>query len=306
MRRRSFLQGAASLPALKLGSRLSAALPAAPARRPGRIANDYSLWLPGEEESLRIPVSGVGWRHVADLADGTTVHEKRVTHQGVLVYQRGGQEIARIPLGVGELSSIRPRPVNPSPARIQRPSEYLSGPDPAETLLLGADEDPCYENVAAMGTELIGWTLAANEQSGPEFSLWLEADGRSRQLADDPQIRWAPDRAGRAFDPRRLLPSEYLYDYVPGYSKRTLAGGFLPVPDIGVWNPRFRLGYEVMLVLPEGSAPKPLAWVRAMTPPGSKRLIPEGDTAAGAPRPHGEWTDKYWNGSAAEFFAALL
>ena len=306
MRRRSFLQGAASLPALRFGARFGGALPPAPARRPGRIANEYSLWLPGEEASLRTPVTSSGWRQVGGLADGTTVHEQRVSHQGVLVYQRDGQEIARIRLGVGQLASIRPRPVNPSPARIQRPAEYTPGADPAEQLLLAADEDPCYENVAALGAELIGWTLAGNEQSGPEHSLWLEPDGRSRQLANDSQIRWAPDLAGRRFDPRRLLPSEYLYDYVPGYSKRTLAGGFLPVPEIGVWNPRYRLGYGVMLVLPQGPAPQPVAWVRAMTPAGSKRLIPEGDTAAGAPRPQGEWTDRFWNGSAADFFAALL
>lgn len=80
---------------------------------------------------------------------------------------------------------------------------------------------------------MIGWTLVANEESGPQKSLWLEADGKSRQLPADPQAQWAPDLTGRQFDPRRFLPSEYLYEYVPGYSKRTLLGGYLPARTSG-------------------------------------------------------------------------
>jgi len=29
---------------------------------------------------------------------------------------------------------------------------------------------------------------------------------------------------------------------------RTLLGGYLPAADIGVWNPRFQVGYEVMVI----------------------------------------------------------
>ena len=42
-----------------------------------------------------------------------------------------------------------------------------------------------------------------------------------------------PTSTGRLFDPGQFLPSEYMYKYVPGYSKRTLLGGFLPAADIG-------------------------------------------------------------------------
>ncbi len=40
---------------------------------------------------------------------------------------------------------------------------------------MNSDEDPSYENVAALGLELIGWTLVANEEAGPEKSLWPAA-----------------------------------------------------------------------------------------------------------------------------------
>ncbi len=314
MRRRTFLKAAAAAPAAGALAELGAAMTRLPVESsgyaPARIENDYSLLLPGEREALAASptASGAsGWRRLATLADGTAVYEKHATHCGMLVYvSAAGAEVARIPKGIGQLARIRPRPVNPSPARVQRPARYVAGPDAGSVYVLGSNQDPCYENVAALGAEFLGWTLVANEQTGPLGSLWLEPDGRSRQFGDNPQSLWAPDMTGRKFDPRRFLPSEYLYDYVPGYSKRTLLGGWLPAADIGVWNPRYRLGYEVMMVLPEGDRAQPLARVRALLPPQTRGLIPAGDTGADAAAPAAGEVDRYWNGDAAAFFTALL
>jgi hypothetical protein len=303
---------------------------------PARIPNEYNLLLPGEREALAESprVSGMrdreltatlghetrtlragesidGWRLVAIIGwlngIATAVFEKHATHQGAIVYVTEGGEIARIPKRIGDLSKIRPRPTNtPHGVRLERPARYVPGPDVCGDYIVNSDEDPCYENVAALGAELIGWTLVANEESGPEKSLWLEADGKSRQITPDPQSLWAPDLTGRVFDPRRLLPSEYLYQYVPGYSKRTCLGGFLPAADIGVWNPRFGVGYEVMMVLPPGVDAKPVGRVRILLPTAHGELVPGGDTgAANAIEAASGVADRYWNSSAEDFFAAL-
>ncbi|HVA56364.1 MAG TPA: hypothetical protein VNF92_00585, partial [Gemmatimonadaceae bacterium] len=282
---RRMLGGSAASP-LRLAAARPDASAAAEATRspgysPGRIPNEYALLLAGEAEALTkapaargfradavlaaMPTGPTrwmkvgeeigGWRLVAVIGDldgaPTAVFEKHVSHRGAIVYVTARGEIARIPKGIGDLANIRPRPINATPAgRFERQASYPAQPDKPGEYVLGSDEDPCYENVAALGEELIGWTLVANEESGPERSLWLEADGRSRQFGTNPQSLWAPDLTGRLFDPRRFLPSEYLYEYVPGYSKRTLLGGYLAAADIGVWNPKFKVGYEVMALLP--------------------------------------------------------
>ncbi len=146
----------------------------------------------------------------------------------------------------------------------------------------------------------------ANEQAGPLGSLWLEADGRSRQFGRDPQALWAPDMTGRLFEPGRFLPSEYLYDYTPGYSKRTLLGGYLPAADIGVWNPRYQTGYEVMMVLPPGAESRPIARIRAQLPAGAAAVIPAGDSNTAPARAPGRFVERYWNGDAGAFFTALV
>ncbi len=303
---------------------------------PGHIPNEFSLILPGEREALRhspnvktiqnsivaVQLSGEsktlrvgesisGWQLVAILpwlnGVSTAVFEKHVTHQGAIAYATEMGEIANIPKRVGDLSKIRPRPINSLHGiKFDRPARYVPGSDFLGDYILNSTEDPSFENVAALGEELIGWTLVANEEAGPEKSLWLEADGKSRQMVSDPQSLWAPDLTGRLFDPRRFLPSEYLYEYVPGYSKRTLLGGYLPGADIGVWNPNYRLGYEVMVILPPGIDSRPLGRIRAMVPPGEKGgLIPDGDIDATKQVSGGGFTERYWNCSAEEFFGAL-
>jgi hypothetical protein len=344
MKRRSFLKRAATLPLVAQTLRAEDNPVQVNGKKlirgrykPGRIQNDYSMFLPGEREALQkspriveIGGGGVrarlgteekilglsesigGWRLVAILpwlnGVATAVFEKHVTYQGMIVYLTKEGEIARIPKRIGDLSSIRPRPTNtPHGIKFERPAKYIPGPDVLGEYILNSDEDPCYENVAALGPEFIGWTLVANEETAPKRSLWLEADGTSRQFGTNPESLWAPDLTGRLFDPRRFLPSEYLYDYVDGYSKRTLLGGYLPAADIGVWNPKFRVGYEVMVVLPPGDDARPVGRVRAMLPPGSKRgLIPPGDTNATEAVPSSEFVERYWNGSAEDFFTALI
>jgi len=298
---------------------------------PRRIPNEYTLFLPDERETLRdsprvdfFEGDAVKTRHgqetrlmkTGDMIGGwelvaivpwlngiaTAVFEKHVTHRGAIAYVTTQGEIAHIPKLVGDLSKIRPRPINPPPdLSFERPAHYVPAPDRLGNYILNSNEDPSYENVAALGPELIGWTLVANEQAGPLKSLWLEADGKSRQLTDNPQGLWAPDLTGRLFDPRRLLPSEYHYEYVHGYSKRTLLGGYLPAADIGVWNPKYQVGYEVMVLLPPGRDAKPLGRVRAM------RLLGEIATVnmAGDPPAGPAFIDRYWNATAEEFFSAL-
>ncbi|MGH9402161.1 MAG: hypothetical protein ACRD2P_08650 [Terriglobia bacterium] len=298
------------------------------AGRAYRIPNEYALFLPGEREALRNPprvrrfeAGGVkaqrgsgtesikvggstgGWKMLAILPwlNGipTAVFEKHVTHQGAVSYVTVEGEIAHIPKRIGDLSQIKPRPVNAPPGvKFERPARYIPGPDKLGNYILNLDEDPCYENLAALGPEFTGWTLVANEEAGPEKSLWLEADGKSRQLGSNPQSLWAPDLTGRLFDPSRLLPGEYQYDYVPGYSKRTMLGGFLPAADIGVWNPTYRVGYEVMVLLPPGKDARPLGRVRAM------RLPDENMPSSGDPQ-EPAFQDRYWNGSPEEFYSAL-
>ncbi|MDE3217719.1 MAG: hypothetical protein KGO03_15025, partial [Gemmatimonadota bacterium] len=256
---------------------------------------------------LKVGEEADGWRVVALIPDlegaPTAVFERHVSHRGAIVFATQRGEVARIPKGIGDLANVRPRPVNAAAdARFTRPADFPAQPDRPGDYVLGSDEDPCYENVAALGAELIGWTLVANEESGPQRSLWLEADGTSRQFGADPESLWAPDRSGRLFDPRRFLPSEYLYEYVPGYSKRTLLGGYLPAADIGVWNPTFGVGYEVMALLPPGADATPMARVRVLLPEAHGALIPAGDTNADQALPASRWVDRYWNATAEEFF----
>lgn len=331
-KRREFLKGAVAFPALDVATRLGAAEgidspdSKAQEKQAGgsyRILNEYALFLPGEREALANPPrvkafeargvqiqheSGTKMMKVGDSTGGwtllavlpwlngipTAVFEKHVTHQGAISYVTVEGEIAHIPKRIGDLPQIRPRPVNAPPGmKFERPARYVPAPDKLGNYILSLDEDPCYENVAALGAEFIGWTLAANEDAGPMKSLWLEADGKSRQFGDNPQSLWAPDVTGRLFEPARFLPGEYQYDYVPGYSKRTMLGGYLPVADIGVWNPTYRAGYEVMALLPPGENARPIGRVRAMRPP-------EEVSNAGS-----EFQDRYWNGSPGEFYSEL-
>jgi hypothetical protein len=342
--RRSFLKQVATAPALGVAAREglsfsppSNAIPPTGTYHPGRIPNEYALLLPGERQALAQSPRAIsigseavtaalgseqkalkvgqfiqGWQLLAIIPwlNGipTVVFEKHVTHRGVIVYATEQGEIARIPKYTGDLSNVRPRPVNDEHGmKFERPERYVPGPDVLGNYILNSDEDPCYENVAALGKEYTGWTLVANEEAGPEKSLWLEADGRSREFGSDPQSLWAPDMTGRLFEPASFLPSEYLYAYVPGYSKRTLIAGFLPAADIGVWNPHFKTGYEVMLVLLPGIDPRPVGRVRAMLPPGSAdALIPQGDTIGTGRAPSRQFVEQYWNGSAGDFFSALV
>jgi hypothetical protein len=287
--------------------------------RPGRILNEYDLFLDGERDALAetVIVSEIkdhqlqakvgsqtkqlqigseiaGWRllTIASMnGTDTAVFEKHVTHRGAIVYVTESQGvIARIPKYVGDLSKIRPRQINGRHLKLERGERYKPGPDDAGNYILNSNEDPCYENIAALGSEYIGWSLVANEQAGPLRSLYLQADGTSRQINRQPEAQglWAPDVAGALFDPKNLLPGDnpQVFEYVPGFSKRTLLGGYLPVADTGVWNPRYGAGYEVVVLLPEGENAEPMARVRAVTPDGNH-------------------FDRYWNSTAPSFFAML-
>lgn len=305
---------------------------------PGKIPNEYSLLLPGEREALAaVPtISGIrdgaltatvgsnhsilrpgdalaGW-HLLTIADingvATAVFEKHVAYRGAIAYvteQRG--TIAIVPKYIGDLSKIRPRPINaPQEVKLTRSAHYVPGPDTSGEYLLKSSEDPCYENVAALGAEYIGWTLVANEQGGPEVCLYLEPDGTSREIAGkrNGNGAWEPDQLGAYFDPASLLPrgNPQIYEYRDGWSKRTLLGGFLPAADIGVWNPKYHYGYETMLLLPPGADAKPLGRVRSMLPPEQaaqyahqEQVLKDADGTL--------YLDRYWNCTPQSFYSEL-
>jgi hypothetical protein len=301
---------------------------------PGRIPNEYTLWLSNEKQMLETTPAVSNLRgedltarigkttahlRIGDLLEGwqlltitqingveTAVFEKHVTHRGVIAYvteERG--TIACIPKYVGDLSRIRPRPTNAADAvRLERAAHYVPGPDTAGLYILKSSEDPSYETVAALGAEYIGWTLVANEKGGPKTSLYLEPDGKSRELAQNSDGSWKPDEMGSYFDPTSLLPSNnpQLYEYRDGYSKRTLLGGYLPVADVGVWNPQYECGYEAMVLLPSGTDAKPIGRVRSMIPPDQVAEVKQGHAVAVDGR---VYLDRYWNCSPHTFYAEL-
>jgi hypothetical protein len=344
MKRRSFIKGVASasgaalfpitgiaqnFKAAGLGSRSSRSLPVIP--------NHYTSFLPGEAEALAVKISVhridteyrlveasvgggsenlklgdslSGWKLLAILPwhNGmpTAVFEKHVTHQGALVFVTAERELARIPKQIGDLSQIKPREVlQSSQVKFERPTKISNGPDTLGQYILQSDQDPSYENLAGLGKEYTGWTLVSDDGVGAPKSIWLEPDGKSRQASDDPQASWAPDTTGRLFEPFRLLSLPYLYVLKPGYSKRTMLGGFLPVADIGVWNPDNAVGYEVMMVLSDSADRKPIARVRATLHPDQMGTFHSADRVS-EPLISEDVVDRYWNGSADEFFSALL
>jgi hypothetical protein len=304
---------------------------------PANILNEYTAFLPGEREALnqKIDVSKIvmqyqtvdassggeqktlkigesiqGWKLLSVLPwhNGmpTAVFEKNVTHQGALLFVNAERELARIPKQIGDLSKIRPREISAPPGmKFDRPSEITHGPDKLGQYILDSNQDPCYENVAALGAEYTGWTLVSDDGMGALKSIWLEADGKSRQFSEDPQNLWAPDVNGRLFDPFRILPLPMLYAYKPGYSKRTMLGGFLPAADVGVWNPDNGVGYEVMMALAAGGDRKPIARIRATLHPKQHGNLRASAQISDA-QISGAEMDRYWNGSAAEFFTAVL
>ena len=325
MNRRIFLQGLAAAGTLEFtrltpyAHALAAGQPAKSGYKPGRIPNEYSLFLPGEREALASPPlisafhdrrvtlqssqraldigeSVDGWKLLATFglngAD-TAVFEKHVTHRGAIAYvtvERG--VIANIPKMIGNLSSIRPRPINTPDVRFQRTAFYTPGPDVPGNYILHSDEDPSYENVAALGPEYIGWTYAGNEADGPEQSIFLQADGISRESIADGQSTWAPDMEGRVFDPTSVLPwgNPQIYAYQHGYSKRTLLSGYLPVANVGVFNPHYRAGYECIVLITPGAEGRAIGRVR-YTSPDEKSASSE--------------QDRYLNTSPGEFYSVL-
>ncbi len=340
MERRSFLKllgvaGASSaLEATALSWRARGAAAAKGSYSAARIVNEYSAFLPGEREVLAqgpaileasalgvrirggvaghvLPVGEAidGWRLVTVAhmnGTATAVFEKHVTHRGAIAYVTADRgTIALIPKGIGDLANIRPREIAaPAEAQLRRPARYIPGPDVPGEYILRSSDDPSYENVAALGEEYIGWTLVANEQGGPERSLFLQADGTSREWNNSPpQAAWAPDELSAVFQPQDLFPNDnvHLWRYEKGFSKRTLLGGYTPTADIGVWNRQYGCGYEAMVLLPDGEDARPVARIRIMVP--DDQVTPEMHVYRD--ERNRAFVDRYRNGNAQSFFGAL-
>jgi hypothetical protein len=113
--------------------------------------------------------------------------------------------------------------------------------------------------------------------------------------------------SGHCVTSTHLLPVPYLYAYKPGYSKRTMLGGFLPAADIGVWNSANNVGYEVMMVLSPGPERKPMACIRATLPEGQPAAIFQvADGLATNPNIADGVMERYWNCTSEEFWEAVL
>lgn len=334
MERRTFMKLVAASVATAHGAQLLGSPRAGDGYAAASIQNDYYRFLPGERESLLAPpmvasnpdgslrLAGNaapvlragdvqdGWRTVAILdANGaaTAVFEKRTAYRGALAYvtaERG--VIALVPTFLGDLANIKPRPVSaPADKQLRREKSWKAGLDVPGEYILQAKGDPSWETVAALGPEFIGWTLVANEQGGPERSLFLEPDGTSRELNNAPaQASWAPDELSPLFDVRDFFPNDnvQVWQYRPGYSKRTLLGGYTPTADIGVWNPEFKCGYEVAAVLPDGETATPVVRVRMFVPEEqlTASMQVQRDDKGRA------FLERYKNGDAAAFFTTLL
>ena len=337
MNRRQFLHmlsaagAVSSLPGMPL---LDAMAPAAQTK-PGRILNEYSLFLPGEAEALQqVPqllamgagtVTVVNADHQQHLALGdhvngwllaavfdmngvsTAVFEKHVTHRGALAYVtvRGGT-IALIPKSIGDLAQIRPRQIAvPGGVALKRPLRITPGPDVTGDFLLRSNEDPCYENVAALGPEYVGWTLVSSEGAGPVRSVYLEADGTTREPKHNTKEAWAPDMEGPVFNPGDYFPfaAPEQYEYKPGFSKRTLLGGYLPVADTGVWNAEYNCGYELIMLLPRDPEARPVARMRVRL---STSDIAQHTSGSLVHDPDGHvYAVHFWNTNADAFFQEL-
>ena len=111
---------------------------------------------------------------------------------------------------------------------------------------------------------------------------------------------------GRVLDPASLLPNEEpsIFNFVDGYSKRTLLNGYLPIAHTGVWNPHSKAGYESIVVLTRGENPQHVALVRATLPEWlAKRM-------SGSPfvhqRPDGTYSfERYWKTPPEGFWEAV-
>ncbi len=334
MERRSFLKLVAATVAATQAGGLEALGAQASGYEAAAIQNEYYRFLPGEREALQTPPalasnadgslrlangggavikSGdqqAGWRVVAVLdtnGAATAVFEKRTTYRGALAYvtaERG--TIALVPTFIGDLSTIKPRPVTaPADKQLKRERSWKPGPDVPGEYILNAKGDPSWETVAALGPEFIGWTLVGNEQAGPERSLFLEPDGTSRELNNVPvQAAWAPDELSPVFDIRNFFPNDnvQVWHYRTGYSKRTLMGGYTPTANIGVWNSEYQCGYELAAVLPEGEAAVPVVRVRM--------LVPEEHLTAAMQVQRDDkgraYLERYQGGDASAFFVTLL
>ena len=346
MKRRSFIKGIAAgvsaalspIPVLADTKHSGEAQkPSSAATSLPTIVNEYTALLPGEAEILATKISVhkidmeyrqvdvsvgkenkrvnigesiSGWKLLAILPwyNGvpTSVFEKHVTHQGVLVFVTADRELARIPKGIGDLSKIRPREVlSSSRVKLERPAAITYGPDVAGQYVLNSSQDPSYEVLAGLGAEYTGWTLVSDDGVGVLKSIWLEEDGKSRQFSEDQQASWAPDTSGRLFEPFRFLSLPYLYKLSPGFSKRTMLGGFLPAADIGVWNPDNRVGYEVVMVLSDSADRRPIARIRSTLHPTQNGAFHATDRTSD-PVINDGVSERYWNGTASEFYNSLL
>lgn len=268
-------------------------------------SQSLTLLLSGNSQVLQIGESFRGWLLLAILDDQTAVLEYRVRHRGILVYlNESGGEVLRLDEYLGTIREIKPRQINAEPGiALDREGQFHVGPDRASQYVLGSSEDPCFENVAALGSEYIGWTFVGRDGGGPKASIYLDEAGNSRQRKDDPA--WAPDRNGPLLDMADHLPFSFPegYSYTPGYSKRTLLGGHLPVAHIGVWNPKFKRGYEMMALQPEQDGAPPIARIRVLLDASEKEPL---GSVVSAPDEEGmRFSEEFVGGTRKEFFTAL-
>ncbi len=222
MKRRSLIKGLLALPGVLRGAPLDGLLAFAAeksASRLERIQNEFILLLPGEKEMLAQPIranrismesasidlqagdttktikvgeTSQGWKLLTILPwhNGFTVAvlEKHATHQGVIAFVTAERELARIPKQIGDLSQIKPRLHGVQEAKFKRPEKNAPRPDTVGQYILASDEDPSYENIAALGPEYTGWTLVSDEGVGPRARFGWNQTARAGNTTI---IRWS-------------------------------------------------------------------------------------------------------------------
>ena len=165
-------------------------------------------------------------------------------------------------------------------------SPLCPDPDTAGQYTLKSWEDPSYETVAALGAEYMVGLWSRMRRGGRRHHSILS---RMENLVSLRTVT-APGNLTRREAASTRLPffhrTTRSLTNIGMAHKRTLLGGYLPVADVGVWNPQYDCGYEAMVLLPSGADAKPIGRVRS---------IADGRVSL----------DRYWNCSPHTFYAEL-
>ena len=266
MNRRRFLQGLAAAGALECtrltpyAQALATGKATKSGYKPGRISNDYSLFLPGEREALASPplVSAI------EASESVTLHPSGGKNSKPGHSTNGWTLLATLPASTEPTPpslkpsspTAEPSPTSPpsaassppsppssasSPASVRGPrirlKSVLSAPPPTHPVRTSpattsfAPAKTPVTKTSPRSARIHRLDLRRQRSRRPRKSIFLQANGVSRGRFADNQSTWSPDTAGPIFDPTSVLPGQpEVYAYQHGYSKRTLLAAISPLP----------------------------------------------------------------------------